>query len=258
MTNDLRPATLIKICGVRTPEHALVAAEAGADLVGLNFYPPSHRNVSVAEAAAVVRALRDHGHTTAAVGLFVNEVPARINSIAAEVGLDIVQLHGDERPGDLRAITLPVLRAIRLTPDESLPRVRERITANMVMAQGRPDGPLGQPLTPLLDAHASGLYGGTGVQADWPLAARLAVLWPLLLAGGLTPENVGDAVRAVQPLGVDVSSGVETNKVKDPAKICAFIAAVRAADSAPIAATTAATRPKQHTWRPAGAEESPA
>ncbi|MGN6360996.1 MAG: phosphoribosylanthranilate isomerase [Thermomicrobiales bacterium] len=256
MTNDLRPAdlrpaTLIKICGVRTPEHALVAAEAGADLVGLNFYPSSHRYVSVAEAAAVVRALRDHGHVTAAVGLFVNETPARINSIAAEVGLDIVQLHGDEQPGDLCAITLPVLRAIRLTPDTSLPRVRERISASVVMAQGRPDGPLGQPLTPLLDAHAPGLYGGTGVQADWSLAARLAALWPLFLAGGLTPENVGDAVRAVQPLGVDVSSGVETNKVKDPAKIRAFIAAVRAA-------TTAATRPKQHIWRPERAEKSPA
>jgi phosphoribosylanthranilate isomerase len=250
--------TLVKICGVRTPEHALVAAEAGADLVGLNFYLPSHRNVSVAEAAAVVRALRDHGHATAVVGLFVNEAPARINAIAAEVGLDVVQLHGDEQPGDLRLLHLPALRAIRLSAEESLPRVRERITASVVMAQGRPDGPLGQPLTPLLDAHAPGMYGGTGARADWTLAARLAALWPLLLAGGLTPENVGDAVRAVHPLGVDVSSGVETNKVKDPAKIRAFIAAVRAADGAPIAATTAATRPKQHTWRPRPASEPPA
>lgn len=224
-------STLVKICGIGTPEHALVAAEAGADLIGLNFYPPSHRSIAPERGAAIARALRAAGHATLLVGLFVNDDPARINAIADTLDLDLVQLSGDEQPADLPRLTRPLLRSIRLAAGESVVRARERITAATTMLGPREPGPLGQALTPLVDAHVPGAWGGTGVAADWQAAATLARLWPLLLAGGLTPDNVGAAIRAVGPLGVDVSSGVETDKVKDPAKIRAFIAAVRAADA---------------------------
>jgi phosphoribosylanthranilate isomerase len=224
--------TLVKICGVSRPEHALVAAEAGADLIGLVFYPPSHRNVTPEQAAAIVRALRAAGHATLAVGLFVNEDPGQVNVIAAAAGLDLVQLSGNEQPATLAHLSRPLLRSVRIAAGEGVVRVRERLTAATTMLGPREPGPLGQPLTPLLDAHVPGFWGGTGTQADWDAAATLARLWPLFLAGGLTPENVGAAIRAVGPLGVDVSSGVETDKVKDPAKIRAFIAAARAADEA--------------------------
>ena len=225
-------STLVKICGVSRPEHALVAAEAGADLIGLVFYPPSHRNVTPEGAAAIVEALRASGHATLAVGLFVNEDSARVNAVADMVGLDLVQLSGDEQPAALAGLNRPLLRSVRIATGEGVVRVRERLTAATTMLGPREPGPLGQPLTPLLDAHVPGFWGGTGTQADWDAAATLARLWPLFLAGGLTPENVGAAIRAVGPLGVDVSSGVETDKVKDPAKIRAFIAAARAADEA--------------------------
>lgn len=221
---------LVKICGISDPAHALVAAEAGADLIGLVFYPPSHRFVSVERASEIVRALRAAEHRTLAVGLFVNEDPARVNAVADEAGLDLIQVSGDEQPTELARLHRPLLRSVRLGAGEGVVRVRERLTAATMMLQGREAGPLGQSLTPLVDAHVPGQWGGTGTMADWDAAATLSRLWPLLLAGGLTPENVAAAIAAVQPLGVDVSSGVETNKVKDPAKIRAFVRAVRAAE----------------------------
>lgn len=229
---DGQPRTLVKICGVRTPEQALVAADAGADLIGLVFFPPSPRHVTVEAAAEIVRALRAAGPDLLAVGLFVNENPARINAVAAEVGLDLVQLSGDEQPADLARIDAPLLRTLRVSSRESIVRVRERITGDTIVAQrpGRLVGPLGQALTPLIDAHVPGLYGGAGVRADWAMAATLSRLWPVFLAGGLAAENVADAIGAVRPFGVDVSSGVETDGVKDPEKIRAFVRAARASD----------------------------
>jgi phosphoribosylanthranilate isomerase len=225
--------TLVKICGISDPAHALVAAEAGADLIGLVFYPPSHRNVTPERAGEIVRALRDAGHRTLAVGLFVNEDPKRINAVAEGAGLDLVQLSGDEQPADLARLTRPALRSVRLGAGEGVVRVRERLIAATVMIRGREPGPLGQALTALVDAHVPGRWGGTGTTADWDAAATLSRLWPLFLAGGLAPENVAAAIAAVRPLGVDVSSGVETDKAKDPAKIRAFIRAARAADAIP-------------------------
>lgn len=227
--------TLVKICGISTPDHALVVAEAGAELIGLVFYPPSHRYVTPEQAAGIVRALRAAGHQTLTVGLFVNQSPDEMNAVAEQVGLDLIQLSGDEQPTIVGQLRRPALRSIRVGADESVVRLRERITANIALANHNNPGPLGQPLTPLLDAHVPGAYGGTGTQADWEKAATLARLWPLFLAGGLTPENVGAAIRAVQPFAVDVSTGVETNKVKDVQKIRAFIAAVRAATAVPVA-----------------------
>ena len=219
----------VKICGISNPADALVAAEAYADLIGLVFYPPSHRYVTVAQALAIVRALRDAGHSTTVVGLFVNEEPTRMNAIADEVGLDMIQVSGDEQPADLAHLHRPILRSVRLGSGESIVRVRERLTSSTIMIQDRALGPLGQPLTPLVDAHLPGQWGGTGTQADWDAAATLSRLWPIVLAGGLTPENVAAAIAAVQPFGVDVSTGVETDKVKDTAKIRAFVAAAHAA-----------------------------
>jgi phosphoribosylanthranilate isomerase len=229
---EVTMTTLVKICGISDPAHALVAAEAGADLIGLVFYPPSHRYVSPARAGEIVRALRAAGHRTLAVGLFVNDDPARVSAVADEVGLDLIQVSGDEQPTDLARLNRPVLRSVRLGAGEGVARVRERLTAATVMLQAREAGPLGQPLTPLVDAHVPGQWGGTGTMADWDAAATLSRLWPLLLAGGLAPENVAAAIAAVGPLGVDVSSGVETEKAKDPAKIRAFVRAARAADTA--------------------------
>lgn len=224
-------STLVKICGIKTLEGAQAAVAACADLLGLNFYPPSHRAITPTEAASLVATLRAAGPTPLIVGLFVNEDPSTINTIAEQVGLDLIQLSGDEQPASLANLHRPLLRSVRLDPDTSIVRLRERLTAATTMLGVRAPGPLGQALTPLLDAHVPGAYGGTGVQADWQAAAKLARLWPLFLAGGLTPENVEGAIQAVAPFGVDVSSGVETDQAKDPAKIRAFVAAVRAADA---------------------------
>lgn len=205
---------LVKICGLRTVEHAIATAAAGADMVGLVF-APSRRRVSVGEGAAIAAALRaGGGPRPRIVGLFVNEAPAAILATAQAVGLDLVQLSGDEPPEDADQLPLPLIKALRL--DGS---AREA-------AWVRRAGP---GLTILVDAHVPGAYGGTGAQADWGRAAELARRAPVILAGGLTPENVAAAIAAVRPAGVDVSSGVETDGAKDSAKIEAFLGAARAA-----------------------------
>lgn len=222
--------TLVKICGVSTPESALATAEAGADLLGLNFYRQSHRAVSPTAALTIVRALRAAGHGLPVVGLFVNEAPNWINVVADEVGLDLVQLSGDESPADLTAIERPTLRSVRVAAGAEADALDASLADADARLAGRDGGSLGHPMLPLLDAHVPGAYGGTGTRTDWDIAAALAGRRPLFLAGGLTPENVGAAIRAARPFGVDVSSGVETDKVKDLDKIRDFIAAVRAAD----------------------------
>jgi phosphoribosylanthranilate isomerase len=205
---------LVKICGLRSVEHALAAAAAGADMIGLVF-APSRRQVSPAEGAAVAAALRALGpRRPRVVGLFVNEAPGAIAAVAATVGLDAVQLSGDEPADDAAAIGLPLLKALRLDGSAREAAWLERA---------------GPGCMPLVDAHVPGAYGGTGVIADWDRAAALAAATPILLAGGLTPANVAAAIVAVRPRGVDVSSGVERDGVKDPAMIEAFIEAARSA-----------------------------
>lgn len=207
----------VKICGIRTLAPALVAAAAGADLIGFVF-APSRRQVSPAEAAAIAAAVRAApGPRPRLAGLFVNAAPPTIAAVAAEVGLDLVQLSGDEPAEHAGQIALPILKAIRM--DGSAAEA-----AWLRLAEGGASG-----VTLLVDAHVPGSYGGTGVMADWGRAAALARRAPVVLAGGLSPANVGEAIAAVRPLGVDVSSGVETDGVKDPLKIEAFIGAARAA-----------------------------
>lgn len=207
--------TQVKICGLRVAEHALAAVAAGADMLGFVF-APSRRQVTPAEAAALVQAVRAAGaaQPVLCVGLFVNEQPARIIEIVARCGLDAAQLSGDEPCSILAALPadLPLLKAVRLggAPEEqawldsAVPRV-----------------------TLLVDARVPGSYGGTGVVADWVQAATLARQRAIMLAGGLAPDTVGAAMRQVQPWAVDVSSGVETQGAKDSAKIHAFVAAAR-------------------------------
>jgi len=215
--------TLVKICGIREAEHALVAIEAGADMLGLNFYPPSPRNVSIEEARAVRDAVRradPNGHVRL-VGLFVNESPAHMNAVAAELGLDIIQLSGDEPGVTIAALDRPAIASMRIDSSgksDEEGRFRELSAA--------------APLAIMVDAHVPGMYGGTGTVADWFVATDFARRYPVVLAGGLRPDTAAEAVRRVKPFAIDVSSGVETDGVKDSTKIRAFIAAAKAADIA--------------------------
>jgi phosphoribosylanthranilate isomerase len=209
---------IIKICGIRMRDHALTAVDAGADMIGLVF-APSHRQIAVEDAASIADAARiaaiNRGRTIAVIGVFVNEPVERIHDIAQFCGLDGVQLSGDEPVTCADALApLLVIKAIRF--DDT---VQERAWLSDDRSHVRL----------LVDARVPGRYGGAGVVADWDRAAELARRRPLLLAGGLTLENVADAVVRVRPWGVDVSSGVESNGVKDHVKIRAFIAAARAA-----------------------------
>lgn len=202
---------IIKICGLRTAEHALVAAAAGADMLGLVF-APSRRQVSEGDAAVIVAALRSLAPPQPlVVGLFVNAPAVTINAVAEAVGLDMVQLSGDEALADAAGVALPILKSIRMDGSE------------------REAAWLGSGARLLVDAHVAGAYGGTGARADWLRAGELARQAPLLLAGGLDPTNVADAIAQVRPWGVDVSSGVEQGGVKSAEKIRAFIAAARGA-----------------------------
>jgi phosphoribosylanthranilate isomerase len=210
--------TFVKICGLRTIEHALAAADAGADMLGLVF-AASRRQVSPEQAALIAEAIRatPHARRVTIIGLFVNEAPERMLATARQCGLDAIQLSGDEArevAGQLPDIAL--VKAIRL---DGAPNEVGWLDANQA-----------RDVRLLVDAHVPGSYGGAGVLADWSRAAALARERSIVLAGGLTPENVGGAIRQVHPWGVDVSSGVEINGVKDAAKIRAFVAAARAAD----------------------------
>jgi phosphoribosylanthranilate isomerase len=208
--------TSIKICGLRTIQHALAAAEAGADMLGLVF-ARSRRQVSPNQAAEIAAAIRAtaHAQRISIVGLFVNEAPGRMLDIMHQCSLDAIQLSGDETrevADQLPGVTL--FKSIRL---DGAPSEAGWLDDNRA------------PSTRLLvDAHVPGSYGGAGVLADWERAAALARRQPIVLAGGLTPENVGAAIRQVRPWGVDVSSGVETDGTKDVARIRAFVAAARA------------------------------
>ncbi len=217
----------IKVCGLRTREHALAAATAGADWIGLVF-APSRRQVTVAQALEIATTVHQHpdSQRVRLVGLFVNEHPTHVNEIADACGVDYIQLSGDETLGQAAAITRPIIKAIRMdgsTNEQHWIDLALRCANDVNQDRGVTFAPC--PL--LVDAHVPGSYGGTGVRADWTRAANLARQHALMLAGGLKPDNVAEAIAAVQPWGVDVSSGIETDGVKDAAKIEAFIGAVR-------------------------------
>ncbi len=204
--------TRVKICGITRPEDGLAAARLGADAIGLVFYPPSPRAVTPAQAADIVRALPPFVTT---VGLFVNATPEAIAEAADAAALDLLQFHGDEPPEACTGHGRPWIKALRMAPELDV-AAEARCYAG---ARGL-----------LLDAYRPGVPGGTGETFDWArIPAGLSL--PLILAGGLTPENVAAAVRQVRPWAVDVSGGVEAEKgIKDAAKVAAFIDEVRRVD----------------------------
>jgi phosphoribosylanthranilate isomerase len=202
----------VKICGITRLQDALAACDAGADALGFNFWPGSKRHVSAAVAAGIVRALPPF---VTVVGVFVDQPREELARIAGEVGLHVLQLHGDEAPEDCAGHGLPVIKALRA--DASLSA--GRIAAYPVRAV-------------LLDTPAPA-FGGTGVPFDWTAVASLTVPVPVILAGGLTPDNVGEAVRVARPWAVDVASGVESAPgVKDTLAMRRFVRAARAAADA--------------------------
>ena len=211
----------IKICGVTTPEDARFAAEAGADAVGLNFYAKSPRFVTPQQAAEIARTLPAF---TSAVGVFVGMQIRQVCAIAFQLGLRGVQTYDDEPPGE---DTFPFahIPAFRVKDAAGLDHVRRFVEA--AKSLGR------TPSAVLIDSYVEGLMGGTGHAAPWELLRGFDVGVPLILAGGLTPENVADAITLVRPWGVDVASGVESAPGrKDPAKITQFVQNVRTTEPA--------------------------
>jgi phosphoribosylanthranilate isomerase len=211
---------MVKICGLREPEHAAAAAAAGADLIGFIF-APSHRQVTAEQAARCVAAARAGDHRPLAVGVFVDAAATEIATTVETAGLDAVQVHGDEPDESVGRLGVPVIRAIRPRPGAAAATVEQELER----WAARPD----PPAAFLVDGYSDAGAGGMGVRADWALARRLAARWPILLAGGLDPSNVGEAIAMAAPRGVDVSSGVERDGRKDPALIAAFVAATRSA-----------------------------
>jgi len=208
----------IKICGLTSVAEALACASAGADWIGLNFHPPSPRGIDPVLAAEIVAALPA---SVAAVGLFVDQPPSTVAQVADRLGLRIVQLHGHEPPDDLLALKhLQVVWAFRIGGPEGIDRLkRDLLRADEL---GCP------PAAVLVDADVAGLPGGTGRSIAADLLDLLPPLPRLVLAGGLTPENVADRVARVRPWMVDVASGVESAPGrKDPARVAAFIRAAR-------------------------------
>lgn len=204
----------VKICGVRTLDDALAAE--GADMLGFNFYPPSPRYVTPAACAALVGALRDRGVRATMVGVFVNATLEDVAATLEQCDLDLAQLSGDEPPALARALGARAFKAIR-------PRTLDEAHTALGAYPRR-----AAPPALLVDAARGRAYGGTGHLADWGLARALAACAPILLAGGLRPENVMDALAAVRPWGVDVASGVESAPGrKDPERVAAFVRAVR-------------------------------
>ena len=204
--------TKIKICGIKTVSDALAAMDAGADLIGFNFYRKSPRYIGVGRCRDIMTVMRRYGHIQY-VGVFVNASAAEIFATMDTCGLSLAQLHGDETPEILEELCGKAFKAFRGIPEN-------------INGFERRDSP-----ALLVDAAVKGVYGGSGVTADWSKAAKLAKNYPLLLAGGLTPENVAEALRQVHPWGVDAASGVESESgKKDPAKISAFVRAVREND----------------------------
>ncbi|OGI50807.1 MAG: N-(5'-phosphoribosyl)anthranilate isomerase [Candidatus Muproteobacteria bacterium RIFCSPHIGHO2_01_60_12] len=201
--------TRVKICGITRIEDAIAAAQAGADAIGFVFDPKSPRHVHPDQALKITRALPPF---ITVVGLFVNPAPDTVEGVLSHVPLDLIQFHGNEKPEQCRRYHRSYIKAIHMKPDVDL--------HEMARLYGDATGLL-------LDTYVADTAGGSGQVFDWNRVPH-DLGKPLVLAGGLTPENVGEAVRRVRPCAVDVSSGVEQSKgVKDAGKIAAFIEAVR-------------------------------
>lgn len=205
--------TLVKICGIASVADAGVAVDAGADLIGLIFYPPSPRYVTPEQAGAIVAALPAE---LPAVGVFVNESFETITQVARQSGVSRVQLHGNESPELCRRLPWRCIKAFRFT-EQVQPELMAHYPVDAFLIEG---------------FHGE-LYGGGGVKADWHRVASLHGYGRIFLAGGLTPDNVREAIDVVQPYAVDVCSGVEaTPGIKDAAKVRAFVERAKSAADA--------------------------
>jgi phosphoribosylanthranilate isomerase len=242
--------TRVKICGCRTVDHALAAAEAGADFIGINFVPESRRHVELADAADIVRALGtplaemeqtdppalyrtdagdlgswfEHGASALerllqrkrplTVGVFANRDPDWINEIVDECGIDLIQLSGGEPWGQVLLANRQVIKVVHVRPGDDAVAVTKSMEPGAAMAV-------------LLDSGGGAMLGGTGNAIDWAVAATIGASMPVWLAGGLNPENVAAAIKQAQPWCVDVASGVETDGSQDVEKIRAFVRAAK-------------------------------
>lgn len=205
-------STYVKICGITSLDDALAAVEAGADALGFNFYPESPRFIEWADAAKILEDLPPAIHR---VGVFVNADMETVIDVATDLALDCVQFHGDETPEFCAELARPWYKAFRLKTEEDLAAI-----SDFTLLQTAP--------WILVDASSSKGFGGTGEHADWDLARRAKKFGKLMLAGGLTPENILSALEAVHPDAVDVASGVERKPgVKDPRKMQKFVESVK-------------------------------
>ena len=206
--NNSTLSPIIKICGLTSLEQALSCVELGADWLGLNCWRGSSRYISAEKALEIVDGLPESVST---VGVFVNESTDTLESIMRETGMDLAQLHGDEMPESCKKITVPWFKAFRVSPDFQPQQIQDYGGETF-----------------LLDAYSKTHYGGSGQKIDLELASTVSAMGKLILAGGLAPENVADAVNKVRPWGVDVCSGVESEPgIKDLLKVKEFINNIR-------------------------------
>jgi phosphoribosylanthranilate isomerase len=215
--------THIKICGIKEEAHALELARAGIDFIGLVF-APSSRQVTKVQAKKIAATVRSVKNNTEVVGVFVNTPAPTIKKIVEICDLDRVQLSGDEPWALCRELDLPIIKVIRVSRNYKA----EQICADLEYGDKLL---INQKHIFLLDANARDKYGGSGMKFDWKLAVPIAKRVPVIVAGGLTPDNVKEAINLIRPWGVDVSSGVETKGAKDMEKILKFIENVKEADA---------------------------
>lgn len=200
--------TKIKICGITNIEDAMAAAGAGVDALGFIFYPKSPRGVDMKTAARIIKELPPF---VLSVGVFVNETPEQVNRVTAECGLDRVQLHGTEGPSYCGRVNAKVIKALRVSDIKDVDAIKDYCVSAY-----------------LLDAYQEDVHGGTGKTFDWDIAVAAKRFGNIILSGGLTSENVQEAVRRVEPYVVDVCTGVEMKPgKKDPEKMKRFIEKVR-------------------------------
>ncbi len=225
--------TMVKICGLREIEAALVAAEAGADYLGIVFQPNSRRLVALDDARQLVQAFRERWGKESPkwVGVFANQPLEDVNHMLEHCDMDLAQLSGDEALDYCLQVARPVLKVFHVAPGDAARTSVEQLNGSLATFAEAGHGCM-------LDTYQRGVHGGTGQAFDWQVAHDLAAAHSFLLAGGLNVDNVGEAIRLVDPWGVDVSSGVETAEEKDPAKIEAFIAAARQAEASLRGAAT--------------------
>ncbi len=218
----LRAGQIVKICGLRRSEDAVVAAMVGADLIGFIF-ARARRRIEPEAAREAIDAARAAvtGGGPLAVGVFVDATAEEMNRTADAANLDLLQLHGSESPALLADLERPVIKAFRPHGDVSVSQLERDVAPFAVLPA--------PPVAYLIDGFSEREAGGEGVRADWSLAAEVSQRLPAMLAGGLNAANVGNAIDAVDPIGVDVSSGVEVDGVKDPRLIEAFVKTARSA-----------------------------